>query len=84
MAEGRDQLVTGVATTATGGGRPSGTPHDGEGTEQGEGRGDVPEDGALTLSMVGRSVEAEVDGRRRNRGGGAADGGEGDETDASM
>ena len=35
MAAGRDQLVTGVATTATGGGRPSGTPHDGEGTDRG-------------------------------------------------
>ena len=63
MAEGCDQLVTGVATTATDGGRPSGTPHDGEGTEQGEGRGDVPEDGVLTLSSMGRSVEAGVDGR---------------------
>ena len=60
MAEGCDQLVTGVATTATDGGRPSGTPHDGEATEQEEGRGDVPEDGVLTLSTMGHSVEAEV------------------------
>ena len=66
------------------GGRPSGTPHDGEATEQEEGRGEVPEDGVLTLSTMGCSMEAEVDGRRRNRGGGVADGGEEDETDAAM
>ena len=58
---------------------------DGTGAAEGEGRGgEVSEDRELTLSTRRWSAEAEVGGRRRNRDGGAADGGEGDGTDASV
>ena len=64
--------------------RPTAANHESDELGGEEEDGDVQEDRELTLSMVGRSVEAEVDGRRRDRGGGAADGGEEDETDAAM
>ena len=44
----------------------------------------VREDRVLTLSTKESSAEVEELERRRNRGGGAANGGEKDETDASM
>ena len=46
--------------------------------------GGVQEDRELTLSTVGRSVEAEVDGRRRNRGRRPAVGGGGVEADCAQ
>ena len=58
---------------------------DGTGEPEGEReKGGVQEGRELTPSTRRWSAEAEVDGRRRNRDGGAADGGEGDDTDASM
>ena len=44
----------------------------------------MSEDRELTLSVLGCLAEAEELGWRRNHGGGAADGGEEDETDAAM
>ena len=83
MAAGRDQEVTGEAPVMSHGG---GTVRvDGETANQGEReREEVQEDRVLTLSTYSCSAVAEELGRRRNRCGGAADGGEEDETDASM